>query len=384
MAGGVDGVAESSVNFEVHCYSRATSAVFRLYHDSLGLIVASFPFVSSPLFSIFWTDEMHLCKHLLTFAAALTFSCPASGWSQSQLVRFDSNFGKFDIELLQNTPLTNANFLNYVDAGDYTGTFLHRHAVNFVLQGGGFNFENGQFGSVNQNPPVLNEPFNSNIRGTVAMAKLGGDPDSATNQWFFNLENNSENLDNQNGGFTAFAQVVGDGMEVLDAVRNVPIFNASSITPAFDTLPLQNFANDGTPLAQENLLFFRQIAQVTNALGDLDGSGAISGPDVDLLYAAYGAIPANDLELDLDSDGEVGDSDRDRLIERIAGTRLGDLNFDGSVNVLGDAFALVDSLGAATEVTYARGDINGDGAVNVLGDAFILINNLGFMAAGSP
>ena len=48
MAGGVDGVAESSVNFEVHCYSRATSAVFRLYHDSLGLIVASFPFVSSP------------------------------------------------------------------------------------------------------------------------------------------------------------------------------------------------------------------------------------------------------------------------------------------------------------------------------------------------
>ena len=175
---------------------------------------------------------------------------------------------------------------------------------------------------------------------------------------------------------------MGDASAVLNPLFGLPVTNPNPpfepIGP-FTTLPLLE-----PVAAQENFLIFLRITRTANALGDLDGSGAISGPDIDLLYAAYGPTPANDIELDLDSDGEVGDLDRDRLIERIAGTRLGDLNFDGSVNVLGDAFALVDSLGAATEVTYARGDINGDGAVNVLGDAFILINNLGFMAAGSP
>ena len=210
------------------------------------------------------------------------------------------------------------------------------------------------------------------------MAKLGGDPDSATNQWFFNLGDNSANLDNQNGGFTAFGNVLGDGMDIVDALAAVPIFDGSSIASAFTDLPLRNFVNDGD--FNGEVLVFSQIVRAANALGDLDGSGSISGPDIDLLYAAYGVTPAGDIELDLDSDGQVGDSDRDRLIERIAGTRLGDLNFDGSVNVLGDAFILVANLGAMTGATYAQGDINGDGAVDVLGDAFILVANLGFTA----
>jgi len=62
----------------------------------------------------------------------------------------------------------------------------------------------------------------SNLRGTVAMAKLGGDPDSATSQFFFNLDDNSENLDNQNGGFTVFAEVV-EGLDVVDAISEVDL-----------------------------------------------------------------------------------------------------------------------------------------------------------------
>ena len=340
---------------------------------------------------------MHLCKYFPTFVLTLLLSYPATGFSQSQLIRFDSNLGKFDVLLTDNTPLTNANFLAYADAGDYDNTFMHRLVPGFIIQAGGFSLADNLVGEVNRNDPVQNEPFNSNVRGTIAMAKLGGDPDSATNQWFFNLENNSENLDNQNGGFTAFGNVTADGMDVVDLLASTPVFDASAGLNPFFGLPVVNpnppFGSFGPfttlPLlgpvvTQGNFLIFSRITRTANALGDLDGSGAISGPDIDLLYAAYGAAPANDIELDLDSDGEVGDLDRDRLIERIAGTRLGDLNFDGSVDVSGDAFAMVGNLGTTSGAAYAQGDINGDGAVDVLGDAFILVGNLGFTAAGSP
>lgn len=46
-----------------------------------------------------------------------------------------------------------------------------------------------------------------NTVNTIAMAKLGGDPNSATNQFFINLGANDTNLDLQNGGFTVFARV---------------------------------------------------------------------------------------------------------------------------------------------------------------------------------
>ncbi len=54
---------------------------------------------------------------------------------------------------------------------------------------------------------VKNQPGNSNLEGTDAMAKLGGQPDSATNQWFVNLSDNAV-LDEQNG-FYSFREGVG-------------------------------------------------------------------------------------------------------------------------------------------------------------------------------
>ena len=87
--------------------------------------------------------------------------------------------------------------------------------------------------------------------------------------------------------------------------------------------------------------------------------------------------------LDIDSDGTITDEDADETIRTlvvatngITGTFPGDFNCDGAVNVLGDAFALVGSLGQ-TVTSYSDGDVNFDGIVNVLGDAFILVGNLG-------
>jgi peptidyl-prolyl cis-trans isomerase A (cyclophilin A) len=173
------------------------------------------------------------------------------------VVRFDVNapapFDKVYVELfdqagenrLRTTPATVANFLSYVDGGHYQNTFIHRSVPGFVAQGGGFNVSGSpiNIGNVTQFAAVVNEPkpagtsAPNNVRGTIAMAKLGSDANSATNQWFFNLADNSANLDNQNGGFTVFGRVLGSGMAAVDEMVKVPRFGYAS---PFDTVPLRN------------------------------------------------------------------------------------------------------------------------------------------------
>lgn len=155
-------------------------------------------------------------------------------------VRLGAETRVIDLALFDaQAPLTVANFLAYVADGRYAANFFHRSVPGFIIQNGGFRFLNDTtFDYVQTYAPVANEPGISNTRGTVAMAKLGGDPDSATNQWFINLADNSANLDAQNGGFTVFGRVLGDGMAVADAIAAFPRYNASSYASAWTDLPL--------------------------------------------------------------------------------------------------------------------------------------------------
>lgn len=136
-------------------------------------------------------------------------------------VRLETTLGDVRIEMyFAEAPVTSLNFLQYVADGFYDGTIMHRVISGFVVQGGGFLPSLAAQEGVRD--PIVNEfdPSRSNVRGTLAMAKRGGDPDSATSQFFFNLVDNSSNLDNQNGGFTVFA-VVADGLDVMDAMGEV-------------------------------------------------------------------------------------------------------------------------------------------------------------------
>jgi cyclophilin family peptidyl-prolyl cis-trans isomerase len=129
------------------------------------------------------------------------------------------------------TPQTVANFLSYVrnfgvsdTTNKYDGAVFHRSIPGFIVQGGAFKVQSApnNFSPITTAPSPVNEPVNSNSRGTVAMAKIGGDPNSATNQFFVNLADNSSILDGQNGGFTAFARVAGNGMAVAEAIAALP------------------------------------------------------------------------------------------------------------------------------------------------------------------
>ena len=174
----------------------------------------------------------------------------------NSVVRFSSNVGEIDMELFDTeTPLTVANFLAYVNAGRYNQSFIHRSVPGFVIQGGGFALNGTTILPVTTNATVPNEPGISNLRGTVAMAKLGNNPNSATSQWFINLEDNAAILDNQNGGFTVFGQVAGNGMAVADRIAAFSTYNATAqLGGAFGELPLKSAA-----LTTNNLILFSAV-----------------------------------------------------------------------------------------------------------------------------
>ena len=122
----------------------------------------------------------------------------------------------------------------------------------------------------------------------------------------------------------------------------------------------------------------------TDLLGDFNLDDVVDCADLDGYIGNIGEAADGPLvALDIDGNGTLDASDADTHITTLietsngaVGTFAGDLNCDGTVDVLGDAFALVASLGSAVTM-YSQGDINFDGEVDVLGDAFELIANLG-------
>ncbi|HRC44737.1 MAG TPA: peptidylprolyl isomerase, partial [Nitrospira sp.] len=166
-------------------------------------------------------------------------------------VRMETTKGNIDILLYPSlAPRAVANFMAYVNGGDYNGMAFHRLVQGFVLQGGSLKPAAAprSFVSIPGRPPSVNEPGISNLKYTIAAAKLGarsspsaatsdpydtddmfgyvGDPDSATTDFFFNLENNDgsvqHDLDNQNSGFTAFGRLSNSGMTVVNLIKNLP------------------------------------------------------------------------------------------------------------------------------------------------------------------
>lgn len=195
--------------------------------------------------------------------------------AENPVVRFTTTEGSFDVELCGElstlcsgvAPGTVTNFLNYVDRDAYQNSLIHRNAVppkypaRFVIQGGGFFLDSDDIIRAIPTDPAITNTFNqSNKRGTIAMAR-GGVVDSATSQWFVNLSDNAgvppNGLDFQNGGFTVFGIVSGDGMLVVDAIADLgyrnfytvnglpsaffnPIFDPSSIKANFAETPMQS------------------------------------------------------------------------------------------------------------------------------------------------
>jgi len=227
----------------------------------------------------------------LSVAVGLMFNSPA----HCTVVQFNTVLGSVIVRLYDSaTPQNVANFLHYLNSGLYNGTFFHRDIPGFVLQGGGYtyNASNNSAPHIATFAPVQNEFRVSNLRGTIAMAKLGGDPNSATSEFFFNLSDSNagappDGLDYQNGGFTVFGRVLGSGMNVVDNIVALPRFDLDGSSGAtFDTVPLRG---TNTNTLAERLIFLNSVQVLNTPVGDYDGNGTSTTADYALWRETFGS-----------------------------------------------------------------------------------------------
>lgn len=173
----------------------------------------------------------------------------ASAAGPNPVVIMETSMGRIMVMLYpKDAPKTVANFLKYVDAGFYDKTIFHRvvkqkirpgqegQAMN-IVQGGGFTAQMTKKRALF--PPVVNESSTGlvNKKGTIAMARTNA-PDSATSEFFFNVEDNSV-LDrkesfsrvgtghfnaNTDAGYCAFGKVIR-GLDVVEKILNVRTIN---------------------------------------------------------------------------------------------------------------------------------------------------------------
>ena len=166
----------------------------------------------------------------LAFGLAAALSLPA--WAQK--VRLTTSQGDIVLQLdAEKAPKTVANFVQYVQAGQYSGTVFHRVIDGFMIQGGGFSADMVE--KPTRAPiPLESGKGLSNLTGTVAMARTNS-PNSATAQFFINVADNLRLDGTGDGtGYAVFGKVV-EGQDVVDRIRVVPTGNKAG----FQNVPQQ-------------------------------------------------------------------------------------------------------------------------------------------------
>lgn len=177
-------------------------------------------------------------KRLLIAVCVMLLSGALPAQGANPRVEMITSHGRIVLELYPDkAPVTVANFLSYVQNGFYEGTIFHRVVNDFIVQGGAFTADLTPKPTL---PPIPNEAKNglTNEPGTIAMAR-GRDIDSATSQFFINLDSNKflnhYKDDPDYYGYCVFGKVVS-GMDVLKKIAQIPTGAAG---PLKEDVPLE-------------------------------------------------------------------------------------------------------------------------------------------------
>ncbi len=123
------------------------------------------------------------------------------------------NYGSMYLELDADTaPITVTNFVNLVKNKFYDGLTIHRVVSGFMIQGGQSSSEmvdtiKGEFSENGVKNDI------SHKRGVISMARVSGDNNSASSQ-FFIMHEDDPSLD---GSYAAFGHVT-KGIEIVDEI----------------------------------------------------------------------------------------------------------------------------------------------------------------------
>jgi peptidyl-prolyl cis-trans isomerase A (cyclophilin A) len=204
--------------------------------------------------AIFWATAVQprsIALAAVAISALLTASAHAG-----TLVNFNfTNFGSVQIDLFDDlVPTTVNNFVqNYVAAGSYNNSMVHRSIPGHVIQGGGFQANTAPIAA---QAAIPLQYARANTRGTIAMARTSDDgtiagTTTATSQWFINTADNTTALGPapaigdtpQSFGYAVFGWVVGPGMNAVDAIAALNEFDFFPNDPnsTFKNVPVQNY-----------------------------------------------------------------------------------------------------------------------------------------------
>jgi len=237
---------------------------------------------------------------LLIFSITVSTVCYAVEVIRANF-EFQGSNHPIDISLFDEIATdTVINYLSYVDDGSYNNLLINRSAPGFVIQAGAYTFDpftgdgnfsydgNDQYSGGLQ--PIIskgeinNEFKHSNIRGTIAMARISGQVNSATSEWFINLTDNAS-LDTVDEGFTVFGEILGSGMDSLDLISGISIYDLSSeigLNGPFVSIPLVDYTITSTisDITKSNLVVINGLDRLFNITDIIDFGDAVIGTTI--------------------------------------------------------------------------------------------------------
>lgn len=141
-------------------------------------------------------------------------------------IRINSRYGEIDIVLFKDTPLHRANMIFLIKEGYFNGTFFHRVASGFVIQGG--NSDNRDTSTKRNNIgyfliPSEFEAGHKHHRGAFSAAKYAEQNVSkASSPFEFFIVQSDRGAHHLNNDHTVYGKVI-KGMDVVDEISKQPI-----------------------------------------------------------------------------------------------------------------------------------------------------------------
>jgi cyclophilin family peptidyl-prolyl cis-trans isomerase len=191
----------------------------------------------------------------------------------------------------EEAPISVANFITYTRDGAYESTIVHRNEstggvfrpgglTSFnplpIIQAGGYSLYEGDEFLLQRIPgrePVTFEETRSNTKGTIALARTAISLNSATSQFFINLEDNTNSFGT---AYAVFGELVNpeEDQPILDTFAEAPVYDLSTsdvngnpnVFPSlpFTTIPMYS------PI-WDNKASYSRISSVTIPEGGKDG-----------------------------------------------------------------------------------------------------------------